>query len=86
MPNTSIYVTKGFLVNAEEFSTSSILEFHGFDFILLITLLILGLVVGNVIRLSFISYILFWAPKDRPINVLICIDHVSWFKCMDKSK
>ncbi len=73
-------MTEMIQIQGESFKTSSLFALTRFDLVALISSLFISLVVGNTIRLSFISYILFYAPKDRPINVLIAIDHVSQAK------
>ena len=64
-------------IQGESFKTSSLFALTRLDLVVLTSSRCISLVVGNTIRLSFISYILFYAPKDRPINVLIAIGHVS---------
>ncbi len=70
-------LSESLLLNENALAGSSLLDIHGLEHVLLISGLLLGLPIGVFVRLAFITYILIWAPKGRPINVMIGLDQVN---------
>ena len=61
--------------------TIDIIKWHGLTSVALILVLLIFGCTGLLIKLSFVNFIAFGSPVNRPINNLILIDQVSDYRC-----
>ena len=61
--------------------TIDIIKWHGLTSVALILVLLIFGCTGLLIKFSFVNFIAFGSPVNRPINNLILIDQVSDYRC-----
>ena len=59
-----------------EMSQSGLIQKGSPEIVFLILMVGAGLIVGSVLRYSFITYCFFYAPRGRPINILLALEQV----------